>query len=431
MASSFKLSWIISIVLLVVCTSAVDVDVDVDDDQGEDDQLDDDLVADDSFYRSHDAISYNPETSMTAPEIIQHRGYPVEIHRVTTADHYVLELHRIPHGRLPYAKTSGRPVLLQHGVFSSSASWLINPTNSALAFRLADLGYDVWMGNTRGNTYSRRHLLLQPDDSHFWQFSWDELGMYDVPAFIDYILACSKWGKLTYIGHSLGTAEFFIAMIQHPRLNDKIHKMMALAPISSKARLQSPVKLLFPLFKPAMTRGLEKFQKKAILDNTDFMRKIQRNFCEANFLKAAFCRDLIFKFIGSNPEMFDLNRLPLINSHLLQGTSIRVMAQFAQHYNEDEEVFMHYNYGAKENLRRYGQREPWIYDLKRVTAPVYIYYGDNDLISTPKDILWLSGQLGNLRGFYRVSNPQFNHWDFLWSTQVNEYLYDHLLANLP
>ena len=45
---------------------------------------------------------------------------------------------------------------------------------------------------------------------------------------------------------------------------------------------------------------------------------------------------------------------------------------------------MHYNYGAKENLRRYGQREPWIYDLKRVTAPVYIYYGDNDLISTPK-----------------------------------------------
>ena len=66
MASSFKLSWIISIVLLVVCTSAVDVDVDVDDDQGEDDQLDDDLVADDSFYRSHDAIPYNPETSMTA-----------------------------------------------------------------------------------------------------------------------------------------------------------------------------------------------------------------------------------------------------------------------------------------------------------------------------------------------------------------------------
>ena len=53
-------------------------------------------------------------------------------------------------------------------------------------------------------------------------------------------------------------------------------------------------------------RGLEKFQKKAILDNTDFMRKIQRNFCEANFLKAALCRYLIFKFIGSNPEMFDL-----------------------------------------------------------------------------------------------------------------------------
>ena len=77
--------------------------------------------------------------------------------------------------------------------------------------------------------------------------------MYDVPAFIDYILAVSKRPKLTYIGHSLGTAEFFIAMIQHPRLNAKIEKMIALAPISSKANLGNALRLIFPFLTPPVT----------------------------------------------------------------------------------------------------------------------------------------------------------------------------------
>jgi len=48
------------------------------------------------------------------------------------------------------------------------------------------------------------------------------------------------------------------------------------------------------------------------------------------------------------------------------------------------ETFQYYDYGRSENLQRYGQEEPWLYDLSRVTAPVYLYYGNNDLISTPE-----------------------------------------------
>ena len=42
------------------------------------------------------------------------------------------------------------------------------------AYVLADNGYDVWLGNYRGNRYSRRHLTLNPDslfNRDFWQFS--------------------------------------------------------------------------------------------------------------------------------------------------------------------------------------------------------------------------------------------------------------------
>ncbi|KAK6023335.1 ab-hydrolase associated lipase region, partial [Ostertagia ostertagi] len=36
----------------------------------------------------------DPECKMTTPQIIEHWGYPAEIHTVTTEDGYILELHR-------------------------------------------------------------------------------------------------------------------------------------------------------------------------------------------------------------------------------------------------------------------------------------------------------------------------------------------------
>ena len=104
---------------------------------------------------------------MSVPQLIEESGYKVEVHEVTTSDGFKLQLHRIP--------SPGEPVLLMHGLLCSSYCWVTSGSDS-LGFLLADLGYDVWLGNFRGNHESREHVNLDPDvDSDYWQFSWDEM----------------------------------------------------------------------------------------------------------------------------------------------------------------------------------------------------------------------------------------------------------------
>ena len=41
------------------------------------------------------------------------------------------------------------------------------------AYILANAGYDIWLGNARGNSYSRAHVKLNPDtDREFWDFRY-------------------------------------------------------------------------------------------------------------------------------------------------------------------------------------------------------------------------------------------------------------------
>lgn len=78
------------------------------------------------------------------------------------------------------------------------------------AYILADQGYDVWIGNARGNKYSRAHTYLDPDTGvDFWDFTWHQIGVYDLPAMIDYVLEQTGQEDMFYIGHSQVIITFF------------------------------------------------------------------------------------------------------------------------------------------------------------------------------------------------------------------------------
>ena len=75
---------------------------------------------------------------------------------------------------------------------NSADVWLIHQEDSP-AFKLSEEGFDVWLGNSRGSKYSRMHTDLDPDtDAKFWNFSFIEMAMFDLPAMVDYITEATK-----------------------------------------------------------------------------------------------------------------------------------------------------------------------------------------------------------------------------------------------
>uniref|UniRef100_A0A1E1WJ86 Partial AB-hydrolase lipase domain-containing protein n=1 Tax=Pectinophora gossypiella TaxID=13191 RepID=A0A1E1WJ86_PECGO len=174
---------------------------------------------------------------LDVPDLIRKYGYPLETHEVVTEDGYILEMHRIPHGRDQNNQPDpNKPVVIvMHGLLCSSADFVIMGPGTALGYILAEAGYDVWLGNARGNFYSRRHLTLDPNDRRdlsFWNFSWDEIGQYDLPAMIDYTLSVTGKSRLHYIGHSQGTVVFWVMGALRPEYNEKIITMQAYAPVA-------------------------------------------------------------------------------------------------------------------------------------------------------------------------------------------------------
>ena len=161
------------------------------------------------------------------------KGYPSEVHNVETEDGYHLQVFRIQAKGTQI--TEGKPVVFaQHGITNSAISLVIND-DQTFALVLADLGFDVWIGNNRGTKFSTRHRTLSPENPKFWDYSFQQMGEYDIPAFLKFVH--QKTGqKIAYIGHSQGTTQMFAAL-SDPKVRPKVAPLLttfyALAPVIS------------------------------------------------------------------------------------------------------------------------------------------------------------------------------------------------------
>ncbi|XP_012231415.1 lipase 3 [Linepithema humile] len=363
---------------------------------------------------------YNTDVNLNTLQMIRKAGYPAEAHIALTEDGYLLTLHRIPGSK------NSPPVLLQHGLLCSSADWVILGRGKALAYILADQGYDIWLGNFRGNTYSRAHISLSPSSSNaqFWDFSFHEMGIYDLPAMITYITNITAQPLHTYIGHSMGTTAFYVMAVERPESAAMIGRMISLAPIAFVEHMKSPLHYLarFANYLGIIARfvGANEF-----LPQSTILRILAGYGCDADLFKEKICSNVLFLICGFDKEQFNYTLLPTILSHDPAGTSTKTMIHFLQEIRSGK--FRQYDYGRKKNMQIYKAPQPPDYNLSNITTPIALFYADNDWLNNVIDVKRLYNSLTNVLDTYRVSFPKFNHIDFLWAKDAPTLVYDRLL----
>lgn len=99
-----------------------------------------------------------------------------------TEDGFVLQVFRF--GKKPF----GKPVLFVHGLQGSADNFVFNKRPEAnMGHLLSQAGYDIWLMNVRGNKYSCLHRKYEGNQPEFWDYSFHEMGLYDIPAVVDHV----------------------------------------------------------------------------------------------------------------------------------------------------------------------------------------------------------------------------------------------------
>lgn len=234
---------------------------------------------------------------ISAVERILRDGYPLEVHDVTTEDGYILQVHRIPYSPLNGPDFTPKGVVfMQHGFIASSDDFIYNGPHAAMAYMVSDAGYDVWLGNYRGNTYSKRHVTLKPFMSAFWNFAIDDYGLHDIPAMIDYVLKVTMKPSLHYVGHSMGNLAFFMMLSEKPEYNSKILSGNILAPMVFFGNSKNGyLKVLCPYIGRTQSELLGNFE---ILAHSDFLGRIFSEICNVYSPVLPLCAEVMNSFCG-------------------------------------------------------------------------------------------------------------------------------------
>nr|XP_008114494.2 PREDICTED: lysosomal acid lipase/cholesteryl ester hydrolase isoform X1 [Anolis carolinensis] len=370
------------------------------------------------FYTSEEpAVKHtvNPECFLNVTETIQYHGYPSEEHHVETEDGYILTVIRIPHGRHNGTNKGSRPtIFLLHSVLGDASHWVSNLPQNSLGFILADAGYDVFLGNSRGNTYSLNHKTLNPKEQKFWEFSFHEMGYYDIPAVINFILKKTAQEQLYFIGHSEGSTAGFIAFSTRPKLAEKVKVFFALAPPTSIPFSTTPLTILARL---SETTFRMIFGNKGLFQYPTFLRKPFTTLCVYH---PRLCASVLFFVAGYNAPNLNMSRLDIYTAHNPAGTSVQNGLHWRQSHRT--KPFRAYDYGCpKKNMEKYNQTAPLIYKIKNIKIPIAIWTGGQDFFVIPEDAAMLSSQISNL--IYKKQIPEWEHLDFIWGLDAPERLY--------
>ena len=305
----------------------------------------------------------------------------------------------------------------------------MNFPEQSLSFILADTGYDVWLGNMRGNYYSRAHVKYNPDrDEEFWNFSWDEMAKDDLPSMISYILNVTKHSHIGYVGHSQGT---MIAFAEFGRLDSTISNNIsfwtALAPVAHVGHIKSPIRYFSLIAKEIEPYWHLLFGRNEFLPSSNILKLFATFGCGEIIIDQLVCENLFFLLYGPEKKNLNETRIPVYASHEPAGTSVKNMIHFAQGVRTN--MFQAYDYGSPEkNQQHYNQTTPPAYSIRSMKIPTAIFTGTEDWLADPEDVTYILDNIQSL--VYKKNIPAYNHIDFVWGLTANKLIYPDLINEM-
>lgn len=351
----------------------------------------------------------------TTDLLIQSHGRRCSTHIIYTEDGYELILHRLIN---PTAlRGIKQTVLLHHGLLGSSADWILLGPDKSLPYYLATLGYDVWLANARGNRYSHKHKKneTQSNSSKYWDFSWQEMGLYDLPAIIDHVRNKTK-EPLNFIGHSMGATALLVLLSSVPQYNECLRMAILLGPIAYMKNIKGPLGMIISLLPRAPTDDVLK-----ILGRSEFIpsRKLPKDWMKRFCLdEALFCSNPLFFLSGvpRNHTQWNHNFTKSLFEHVPAGGSTK--------------TFLHYVQLVKSGkFHRFGDITAE-FPLKEVTTPIALISSSDDWLATIPDLVRLYINIFNPLEHYIIRDRNVSHTDFVWGQTANRLVFPKVIELL-
>lgn len=374
------------------------------------------------------------EMEMDTCEFIESRGFPSEKHFVTTPDGYVLGLHRIPsrdnvdgadEAAEAYNQRPARGVVLMiHGFMQSSEAFVVRRDSSnSIPLVLAEAGYDVWLGNNRGNKYSLKHTTKKPTHEDFWDYSLDEMIRFDLPSMIQYVLAHTGAESLTLIGFSQGTAQSFGCMSSNPLIAQKVNLFIALAPVSEVRGFSNPVVESLARSRPDFVFLL--FGKKSILPSTLFWRKI----LSRKIFVDVIDRAVMFLF-GWTATCIDPEEKALLYAHIYSYSSVKTVVHWFQIIQNTRFQMFDDTLSVPNSSNPYDRYTSQVlpqYRTMQLQCPVACFYGGRDNLPNTKEVL-KNIPKDKVALFHK--EDEYEHLDFMWAKDTGKKICPPILSLL-
>lgn len=329
------------------------------------------------------SLKADPDYHVEFTEIFTSKGYPIERHYLTTADGYILQLFRVQARGQKGMNVFKKPVLLNHGIFCGGDVWVSNGEKLSPAFILANSGYDVWIGNARGNQFGRNHTWLNPDkDNDFWDFTWQHMALYDVPDSIQYIYSITHQ-PVSIIGHSQGALTILgmLASDVEGLVKPMLGKVFLLGPVMFMKNLNHDI------VRATMEMDLNWFVEKLGVQEFAIPKRLLGPvlvyFC---YFFSDLCGDLVQYLSDTDPSLVNANRVYVFTGRYPQGTSIKSILHFRQMILAGDYVIKYFDYGPALNEIRYGTKIPPVLDLSSITTHLYVFGGLQDKLTNIEDI---------------------------------------------